>query len=69
MMATRMNRNSGTSFAIVVTTLINAAPWTPFSTRVWTSHRQIEAPITEMTLLPLPNAGTNYDSALKMATA
>ena len=64
-----MNRKIGTSLAIVVTTLMNAASLTPFSTREWISHRQIEAPMIDGRLLPSPKNGKKWDSAEKIATA
>ena len=46
------NSTGGTSLAIVVTTLTNAASFTPFSTSAWIPHSASEAPMMEMMLFP-----------------
>ncbi|MNG38114.1 hypothetical protein D3C84_1256820 [compost metagenome] len=53
----RMNRNSGTTLAIVVTRLMKAASLMPRSTRKCTAQRTIEAPMMAASVLPSPKTG------------
>ncbi|MCY1176095.1 hypothetical protein D9M73_163560 [compost metagenome] len=53
----RMNRNSGTIFAMVVTTLMNAASLMPRRTRKCTAQSRMEAPMIAASVLPSPKIG------------
>ncbi|MNN55121.1 hypothetical protein D3C81_1699810 [compost metagenome] len=53
----RMNRNSGTIFAMVVTTLMNAASLMPRRTRKCTAQSRMEAPMIAASVLPSPKTG------------
>ena len=49
--------NNGTTLAIVVIKLINAASLIPRSTKKWVSHNKIEAQRMAGSVLPSPNTG------------
>ncbi|MNF12430.1 hypothetical protein D3C80_2139100 [compost metagenome] len=53
----RMNRNSGTTLAMVVTRLMKAASLIPRSTRKCTAQRTIDAPMIAARVLPSPKIG------------
>ena len=52
-----INKNIGTNLAIVVIRFISAAPLTPFNINNVNAQTNIDAPITDATLLPTPNTG------------
>ena len=63
------NMPSGTSFASVTIVLMPAASLTPRVTKNVRNHRNTLAQMIEIMLLPSPNTGKKYPSALKSSNA